>query len=87
MFEYGACVGLDVHKDTIAIAVARPDWGKPEYRGTLPNCRKSLNNSSTAFSRRRARYLASPMRPDRAATASTGRLPIPATTAKSWRRP
>ena len=43
MFEYGAYVGLDVHKDTIAIAVARPDWGEPEYRGILPNCRKSLS--------------------------------------------
>ena len=43
MFEYGAYVGLDVHKDTIAIAVARPGWDEPEYRGILPNCRKSLN--------------------------------------------
>ncbi|MDE0393365.1 MAG: IS110 family transposase [Gammaproteobacteria bacterium] len=43
MFEYGAYVGLDVHKDTIAIAVAWPDWGEPEYRGILPNSRKSLN--------------------------------------------
>ena len=43
MFEYGAYVGLDVHKDTIAIAVRWPDWGEPEYRGILPNCRKSLN--------------------------------------------
>ena len=86
MFEHGAYVGLDVHKDTIAIAVARPGWGEPEYRGILPNCRNSLN-SSTAFNRRRARLLASSTRPDRATTASTGRLPIPAKTAKSWRRP
>ena len=55
MFEYGAYVGLDVHKDTIAIAVARPDWGEPEYRGILPNCRKvaepAHRQSSTADGR------------------------------------
>ena len=43
MAGYRAYVGLDVHKDTIATAVAWPGREEPEYRGILPNCRKSLN--------------------------------------------
>ena len=43
MFEYRAYVGLDVHKETIATAVAWPGREEPEYRGILPNHRKSLN--------------------------------------------
>ena len=43
MFEYGAYVGLDVHKETIATAVASPGREVPEYRDILPNRRKSLN--------------------------------------------
>ena len=30
-------VGLDVHKDTIAIAVADPGRGDPEVKPTIPN--------------------------------------------------
>ena len=45
MFEYRAYVGLDVHKETIATAVAWPGREEPEYRGILPNHR----NSSTTF--------------------------------------
>ncbi|MBE7375129.1 IS110 family transposase, partial [Pseudomonas sp. AL-54] len=30
-------VGLDVHKATIAVAVARPGRGEPEYHGTIVN--------------------------------------------------
>lgn len=43
MFGYRAYVGLDVHKETIATAVAWPGWEEPEYREVLPNCCKSLN--------------------------------------------
>ena len=43
MLEYRAYVGLDVHKETIATAVAWPGREEPEYRGILPNHRKSLN--------------------------------------------
>jgi len=35
--RYGAFIGLDVHKDTIAIAVAVPGRDEPEYRGELAN--------------------------------------------------
>ena len=43
MFEYRGYVGLDVHKETIATAVAWPGREELEYRGILPNHRKSLN--------------------------------------------
>ena len=35
--EYGAYVGLDVHKDTIAIAVAESGRGEPLYEGEIAN--------------------------------------------------
>ena len=35
-------VGLDVHKDTIAVAVALPGREEPVYRGEIKNQRKSL---------------------------------------------
>jgi hypothetical protein len=31
--DYALYVGLDVHRDTIAIAVANPGRGKADYRG------------------------------------------------------
>jgi transposase len=31
------CVGLDVHKDSIAIAVAKAEGGEPSLVGTIPN--------------------------------------------------
>lgn len=35
-------VGLDVHKDTIAVAVARPGRDEPEYYGVITNTRAAL---------------------------------------------
>ncbi len=35
-------VGLDVHKDTIAVAVARAGRGNPEYHGIITNSRAAL---------------------------------------------
>ena len=32
MRDYNAYLGLDVHKDTIAVAVALPKGGEPIYR-------------------------------------------------------
>ena len=42
MVEYSAYVGLDVHKDTIAVAVALPGRREPEYRGEVANRRGAL---------------------------------------------
>jgi len=35
--RYAAYVGLDVHKDTIAVAVALPGRDEPLYRGEIAN--------------------------------------------------
>ena len=43
MRESSAYVGLDVHKDTIAVAVALPGREAPVYRGEIKNQRKSLH--------------------------------------------
>ena len=42
MNKCSAYVGLDVHKDTIAVAVALPGREEPVYRGEIKNQRKSL---------------------------------------------
>ncbi len=42
MVEYSAYVGLDVHKETIAVAVAVPGREDPVFRGEIRNRRSSL---------------------------------------------
>ena len=42
MEEYSGHVGLDVHKDTIAVAVAYPGRSKPESLGVIANTKKSI---------------------------------------------
>ena len=42
MVEYSAYVGLDVHKDTISVAVALPGREDPVFRGEIRNQRSSL---------------------------------------------
>ena len=42
MVEYNAFVGLDVHKETIAVAIALPGREEPVYRGEIRNQRSSL---------------------------------------------
>ena len=42
MDECSAYVGLDVHKDTIAVAAALPGREEPVYRGEVKSHRKSL---------------------------------------------
>jgi len=37
MQEFSKYVGLDTHKDTIAVAIAEVDGGKPRYYGEIPN--------------------------------------------------
>ncbi len=40
--NYGAYVGLDVHKDSISVAVASPGRGEPEQRGEIANKPKTI---------------------------------------------
>lgn len=40
--QYGLYVGLDVHKDTIAVALAWPGRGEPAYRGEVANKPKTV---------------------------------------------
>ena len=42
MVEYSAYVGLDVHNDTISVAVAFPGREDPVFRGEIRNQRSSL---------------------------------------------
>jgi transposase len=40
--RYGAFIGLDVHKETVAVAVAFPGRDKPEYRGEITHAPKAV---------------------------------------------
>lgn len=40
--RYGLYIGLDVHKETIAVAVAAPGRGEPWYQGEIANTPKAL---------------------------------------------
>jgi len=42
MEEYSAYVGLDVHKDSIAVAVAYRGRSEPKYLGEIPNTKKAI---------------------------------------------
>lgn len=42
--------GLDVHKETIAIAVARPGRGEPEYQGEICNRSKTVSKLTERLS-------------------------------------
>jgi|GEM_PF-1916595 len=39
---HAAYIGLDVHKETIAVAVAEPGRGEPIYRGEMANTPKKV---------------------------------------------
>ena len=40
--DYAMYVGMDVHKDSIAVAVAHPGRNEPEYRGEIASSTKSV---------------------------------------------
>ncbi len=42
MEEYSAYVGLDVHKETVAVAMAYPGRSKPRSLGIIPNAKRSV---------------------------------------------
>lgn len=49
--QYGAYIGLDVHKDTIAIAVAQPGRGEPRYEGEIANTPKAMRKLMTRLNK------------------------------------
>jgi transposase len=49
--QYGAYIGLDVHKDTIAIAVAQPGRGEPRYEGKIANTPKAMRKLMTRLNK------------------------------------
>ncbi len=42
MFDYSKYIGLDVHKETIAVAVADGDGGEPAFYGNIPNTEEAV---------------------------------------------
>jgi len=42
MNEFSKYVGLDTHKDTIAVAVSDVFAGKPRYYGEIPNTPEAI---------------------------------------------
>ncbi|NKC16325.1 MAG: hypothetical protein GKR94_30205 [Gammaproteobacteria bacterium] len=78
MNEFSAYAGLDVHKDTLAVAVAMPGCEEPVYRGEIENQRKSLHRLIRSLSRlHRAVLLESGARERGAATPPPERQPPP----------
>ena len=51
MLQYSKYVGLDVHKGTIAVAVADGHDGIPEFRGEIPNTSEALKKLVKKLSR------------------------------------
>lgn len=49
--RHAVYVGLDVHKETIAVAIARPGRGEPEYRGEVSHRGKAVEKLIGRLSR------------------------------------
>ena len=82
MVDYSAYVGLNVHKDTISVAVAFPGREDPVFRGEIRNQRSSLRR----LIRRLSPSSASATRRAPAGTACIARLWRRVITARWWRR-
>ena len=50
--EFGAYIGLDTHKDTIAVAIAEPGRGEPYYEGEIANEPKKVAKLVERMSKR-----------------------------------
>ena len=49
--RYGAYIGLDVHKETIAVATAKPGREEPSYHGEIAHTPKAVGNLIERLSR------------------------------------
>ena len=80
-------VGLDVHKDGIAVALAEGSLrGEVREYGRIANTPAALRRLAHKLGQA-GRRCGSAMRRDRAVTASSASCRRPATTALSWRPP
>ena len=85
--QYAAYIGLDVHKETIAVAVAEPGRGEPIYRGEIANTPKQVERLIAKLSEAYdGGLLLFCYEAGRAATGSTAGSSPAATTAR-WSRP
>ena len=84
---YAAYVGLDVHKETIAVAVAEPGRGEPIYRGEIANKPKSIAKLLTKLSADYdGGYCCSATKRAHVATCSIAKS-LPAVTTAKWSPP
>ena len=77
MHQFIKYVGLDTHKDTIAVAIADTAGGKPRYYGEIANTPTAVAKLITDVSPTGEKRVP-------AAMAFTGRLPGRAMTAPWW---
>ena len=49
--QYAVYIGLDVHKETISVAIARPGRDEPEYREEISHTRKTVEKLIGRLSR------------------------------------
>ena len=79
-------VGLDVHKETLVIAVAESAGGAPEVVATIANHWPTLHKQLKRLGRPEGRIFAAAMRRVRPATGFTAISRRPGSRASWWRR-
>ena len=85
MAEFSKYIGLDVHKERIAVAAADGGRGAPRYWGEIDNSAEAVGRLLERLGRNgeRLRFC---YEADRAATGCTARSRPPVTLARSWPR-
>ena len=72
MTKFSKYIGLDTHKDTIAVAIAEAGQSKPRYYGEIANTPEAVVKLVKKLKPPRGRSCRSAPRPVRAAMASIG---------------